>query len=29
VTFEHGKAESTIWPLNADGKVEKREFRVL
>lgn len=26
VTFEHGKAEWTIGPLTADGKVQKREI---
>lgn len=29
VTFEHGRAEWTIGPLSADGKVQKREVRPL
>jgi hypothetical protein len=29
VAFEHGQAEWTIGPLTPDGKVEKRQFRLL
>jgi hypothetical protein len=28
-TFEHGTVEWSIAPLTADGKVERREFRIL
>ena len=29
VTFEHGKAEWTIGPLTADGKVDRRGFQII